>query len=226
MKKNEYIEFIKTELNKSSNEVSVVKEKFHGPHWHLELLIRGIQVKIFGDIGFQLELKYNRNKFNIVQLDKALLGKQKTSIENIKAHIDSLTKAIKNENIAYEIGSMNHVCQELGLENTMDWGIINSDGSRVGEFISYIYQNKTVPFQIHYMFLELILASMNDSIVEGKCSSELKEKFYEYILPILGDKKYYPHVNYWKGISSEDEFPIGLLLIEYLKINEIDVTNW
>lgn len=226
MKKNEYIEFIKTELNKSFNEVSIVKENFHGPHWNLELIVRKIQVKIFGDIGFQLDLISNHKKFNIVQLDRTLLGKQKTSIENIKAHIDSLTEAIRSENIEYEIGSLNHVCQELGLENTMDWGIINSDGSRVREFIQYINQNKSVPFQIHYMFLDLILASMNDSIVEGKCNNKLKEEFYEYILPILGDKKYYPHVTYWKGISSEDEFPIGFLLSEYLKSNEIDITNW
>lgn len=226
MKKNEYIEFIKDELSKAFNEVRIFSENFHGPHWHIEIGIKYLKIKIYGDIGFQVEILTNDKIFNLAHLDKKLLGKQSTSLSNIKFHLESLIDIIIQDKINFEENTMDQVCQDLKLELTPDWGIINSDRSRVKEFINYIEQNAKMPFEIHYNFLELIIASMNDAILEEKVDHELNTKFYNYVLNLLDDKKYYPHIPYWIGISSEGEFPVGYLLKDYLKINNIDISNW
>lgn len=111
--------------------------------------------------------------------------------------------------------TFDEVCNELELENTPDWGIINSDGSRVLEFIHYIDERDYLDFTIRYSFVELIIASMNDAIMEGKADCEVHSKFYEYIKPILNDNKYYPYVTYWISIKSEEEYPVGYLLEKY-----------
>ncbi len=74
MKKNEFIEFIKDELSKAFNEVRIFSENFHGPHWHIEIGIKYLKIKIYGDIGFQVEILTNNKIFNLAHLDKKLLG--------------------------------------------------------------------------------------------------------------------------------------------------------
>ena len=149
-------------------------------------------------------------------LDKSLLGKQGTANINLKAHVESFKQLSKEDKIRYDPNSLSKVSQDLDLEDTPDWGIINSDGSRVIEFVEYISINSELPFHIHYVFLDLIIASMNDSIVDNLCDNKVKDVFYNYVRPKLGTKKYYPYVTYWIGLSSDDEFPVGYLLSNYL----------
>ena len=109
------------------------------------------------------------------------------------------------------------VCNDLGLPYTSDWGIINADKARIVEFIDYVTQRESLDFSIKYNFLELIIASMNDAIVEGEVDYKLHAKFHEYVKPVLKDDRYYPHIPYWISIKSKDEFPIGFLLEQYLR---------
>lgn len=111
---------------------------------------------------------------------------------------------IKNE--------FSRICKELNLENTMDFGIINAAGNRINEFLDYIERNQNLPKPVRYTFVELIMASMNDSILENRINEELIEKFKQYITPKIGNKEWYPMVDYWIGIKSKDEFPVGYLV--------------
>ena len=107
------------------------------------------------------------------------------------------------------------VCNDLNLDNTPDWGIINSDSSRVAEFIKYISMNDLLDRRIQFEFIELIIASMNDAIIDGIVTCELYASFYNYIKPILKDERLYPQVQYWISIKSRDEFLVGYLLEKY-----------
>lgn len=104
------------------------------------------------------------------------------------------------------------VCQELGLQNTPDWGIINSNSERVDEFIEFISNHSNLSNNIEYEFIELIIASMNSALIEEKYNWQLIIKFCKYMKPILFNDKYFPFVEYWIGIKSESEYPVGILL--------------
>ena len=45
------------------------------------------------------------------------------------------------------------VCKELELQNTPDWGIINSSAERVNEFIEFISEHSNLSFSIKYEFV-------------------------------------------------------------------------
>ena len=104
------------------------------------------------------------------------------------------------------------MCEELNLDNTMDFGIVNADGNRTNEFLEYIENNQDLPKQVRYSFIELIMASMNDSILEQKTNEILIQKFTEYVKPKVDNKEWYPMVDYWVRIKSKDEFPVGYLI--------------
>ncbi len=108
------------------------------------------------------------------------------------------------------------VCVKLGLSNTSDWGIINSDGSRVEEFIDFVnLYELSLSKGTQFEFLELIIASMNDAIVDNKSSECMEQKFYNYIKPKIEDNRFYPIIPYWTSIKSKDEFPVGYLIESY-----------
>lgn len=117
----------------------------------------------------------------------------------------------------FDYMTFEEVCNELKLKNTPDWGIINSDGSRVIEFINYVTLHETIKSSIQFEFIELIVASMNDAILDGIADCEVHEKFYNYIIDLLHDEKFYPQIQYWISIKSEVEYPVGLLLNDYLE---------
>ena len=110
------------------------------------------------------------------------------------------------------------VGEELGLKYPGGGAIENSEGTRVKEFINYISQEGLV-FRTKYTLLELVLASMNDAIVDGIANCEVHGIFYKYIKPILNDDRYYPHIPYWISIKSKEDYPVGLLLESYMKDN-------
>lgn len=114
------------------------------------------------------------------------------------------------------------VCNELRLSNTPDWGIINSDGSRVVEFINYVIGHAALKSSIQFEFIELIIASMNDALLEGSTNCEVHGKFYRYILGILNKENFYSQIQYWISIKSEKEYPVGFLLEKYLKEDSQD----
>jgi hypothetical protein len=111
---------------------------------------------------------------------------------------------------------LGEISKQLGLKDMSHWGIINSDGNRVVEFIKFIKEKGHIDFRIQYCFVELIIASMNDAINEGKADFVVQIRFYEYIKPILNDNRYYPYVLYWISIKSKEKYPVGFLLEKYI----------
>lgn len=105
------------------------------------------------------------------------------------------------------------VCSELRLPSTPDWGIIHADPSRVIEFIDFV-SSRELPKEVRYTFIELVIASLNEKMLEGEITDAEHMKFEEYIEPLLFDPSYYPMCSYWVGIRSEEEYPVGCLLLE------------
>lgn len=128
----------------------------------------------------------------------------KRDLSNCKAKLHASCKTL--------IMTFEQVCKELGLENTPDWGIINSSGTRTDEFIEFISLHSNLDFGIQYEFVELVLASMNGALVEENYNWQLMLKFFRYIKPMLWDEKYYPSLDYWIRIKNEGDYPIGFLL--------------
>ena len=110
--------------------------------------------------------------------------------------------------------SIKEISSELGLKDTSHWGLVNSDGGRVSEFIEYIIKKDNLDFSVSYSFAELIIASMNDAILEGNADCNVHGGFYRYIKPILSDSKYDPLVPYWLRIKSQIEFPMEKYMLE------------
>lgn len=119
--------------------------------------------------------------------------------------------------------TFDEVCNQLELKNTPDWGIINSDSSRVSEFIKFVLGNDMLHSSIQFEFIELIMASMNDAIIENIADCELYADFHNYVDRISKNGKFYPQIQYWISIKSEDEYPVGLLLEEYLGESQDDI---
>lgn len=118
--------------------------------------------------------------------------------------------------------TFDEVCNKLELDNTPDWGIINSNSTRVSEFINFIMVNDMLDSSIKFEFVELIVASMNDAIIENKANCEVYANFHNYVNHISKIEKFNPQIQYWISIKSDDEYPVGLLIEKYLKENSQD----
>ena len=103
------------------------------------------------------------------------------------------------------------VSRDLGIDPSPDWGIINADPRRIAEFILYV-KSKNLPKFIEYIFVELIIASM-DRAIAGNVSLDHSTviEFNLYIENILFDESFYPQVSYWLDLNPS-EYPVGIYL--------------
>src|SRR5271170_4960642 len=62
------------------------------------------------------------------------------------------------------------------LYERQDWGIINADATRVGEFIQFCRNAKLAPAQ-QFAMGELVLASMNEARADGTANANLLNEF-------------------------------------------------
>lgn len=117
------------------------------------------------------------------------------------------------------IKTFEEVNKELGLISTPDWGIINGDANRVKEFLTYIItQDDFSDSPTKFEFLELIISSMNDAILEKKVDEELEFLFKEYIYSNLNNETYVTLVmNYWAAHADDYEMPVGFIIREILE---------
>ena len=90
-----------------------------------------------------------------------------------------------------------------------DWGICNADANRVGEFIRVCQTGKLTPPQ-QYAMGELVLASMNDALVEGAADAELISEFEAFLKLRLHGLA--PQIRYWSSLTDAEEFPLSGLL--------------
>jgi len=112
---------------------------------------------------------------------------------------EALKKVCKDLNIEFDEGDMN------------DWGIVNSDPARVGEFMKY-YKSAGFDEQVRSHVFELILSSYNDAILSRKLNQQLKADFSAIIIESRSMPALKVVREYWKEIYDRKDFPIGRLL--------------
>ncbi|WP_435260678.1 hypothetical protein [Tenacibaculum sp. nBUS_03] len=105
--------------------------------------------------------------------------------------------------------------KELKLENTSDWGIINYDSNRVREFINYYNENIiSIDKPTKVEFIDLIISSMNQALIEDKVNNELISLFSEYLHSIETTKLNLMILENWASYESTevDPFPVADLI--------------
>ncbi len=101
------------------------------------------------------------------------------------------------------------LARELKLKDEpQDWGIINSDPSRVNEFIRFRETADLTPAQ-QYALGELVFASMNDALEEDVADDNLVDLFERFLASDLHGLP--AQIKYWSSLD-EEEFPIATLL--------------
>lgn len=109
---------------------------------------------------------------------------------------------------------INDITDELCLEfyDGQDWGIVNSDGERIIEYINY-FRNSHRTFEAYTKecFVELIISSLNDFLEEKEIDMQLLNLFNSFKCDFLNDDTFQLTLDYWKGLKS-DEFPV----VQYL----------
>lgn len=107
----------------------------------------------------------------------------------------------------------------LGLAyERQDWGIVNADAARVVEFIRFYDQEHHSEAQC-YALEELIIASMNEAMVEGVADESIHRLFNSFLL--RNTKRAVPHIRYWGGLQESEEFPIAEVLRRFVMENQV-----
>jgi hypothetical protein len=107
----------------------------------------------------------------------------------------------------------------LGLAyERQDWGIINADPARVVEFIQVYDQGRHSDAE-RYALEELIIASMNEAMVEGVADENVHNLFDAFLR--THTKRAIPHIRYWGGLQDAQEFPIAATLRSFVMANQV-----
>ena len=108
---------------------------------------------------------------------------------------------------------LQELCDQLGLTFApQDWGIENSDGARVQEFIDY-YNRRLA--ELHstqrFQLVELIVASANDAMVEGSLDPALLSQ-----LGRIAKSRHEAEsivLDYWARLDDDlEEFPVAAVV--------------
>ncbi|MGG8498143.1 hypothetical protein ACQY1Q_17215 [Tenacibaculum sp. TC6] len=105
------------------------------------------------------------------------------------------------------------VNKDLGLKETSDWGIINSDENRVEEFILYYFEN-SVEKSTEMEFINLVFSSMNEALISKKNTIDIDRLFYKFISKIEKNEINLMIINLWASYKSTDTdpFPVTELI--------------
>ena len=108
---------------------------------------------------------------------------------------------------------MQRVCYDLNIKfeasDLQDWGIINSDATRVEEFIDYFYTLSDQNEQFH--IFELVIASYNDALLRGLTDKKLALKFSGAVQACESNTNLNVIKEYWIKIC-DDNYPVGKFL--------------
>ncbi|MEB0262534.1 MULTISPECIES: hypothetical protein [unclassified Mucilaginibacter] len=111
--------------------------------------------------------------------------------------------------------SLKKVCKALKIEfdpgDMQDWGIVNSDPTRVAEFIKY-YKSVDLDEETKFHVFELVVASYNDAILGRLAKGQAKADFLEIIKESHSVPRLKIVRDYWKEIYNKENFPVGKLL--------------
>jgi hypothetical protein len=104
--------------------------------------------------------------------------------------------------------------RELGLSfEPQDWGIVNADGSRLHEFISFFGRSPGLHPNLRFELAELILASANELLLKD-ADADLSELAH-FLIENFADFSH--HIKYWCSLDEPAEYPIGLWIKKLLE---------
>lgn len=107
--------------------------------------------------------------------------------------------------------------EELGLKyERQDWGIVNADAARVVEFIRFCEKTKLTAVQ-QYALGELVLASMNETLLENRADEETLREFRRFLTSNIYGLS--AHIHYWASLADSDEFPLAALLKQSIALS-------
>lgn len=111
--------------------------------------------------------------------------------------------------------ALKKVCKHLKIEfdkdDMQDWGIVNSNPARVGEFIDY-YKKTELDDATRFHVFELIVASYNDAILGRLTKGQVKADFAQLVTESHSIPQLKIVRDYWKEIYNKENFPVGKLL--------------
>jgi hypothetical protein len=93
------------------------------------------------------------------------------------------------------------------VDEPQDWGIVNADGERVAEFVTFLAARDLASTQVFDM-VELVLASANEWLLEDP-SADLSA--VQDVLRLHSEAAEV-HGDYWASLDDAEEFPIGAWL--------------
>lgn len=99
---------------------------------------------------------------------------------------------------------LDFLSRSLGLPyEPQDWGIINADGRRLSEFISYYESNPLSSVQ-KFELAGLIMASANECLLAHESLPETFPAFLHLNVSVLQDQ-----LDYWGNLENGLEFPLA-----------------
>lgn len=97
VKSNYNIELVKTYFSENLQNYSIVEEFFHGPYWGIKFSNKDIDIRIFGDIGFAIEVFIDNYMYDLWEYDKSVNNAMKTTDQNILYQLDVLKRFLSSE---------------------------------------------------------------------------------------------------------------------------------
>lgn len=121
-----------------------------------------------------------------------------------------MNKKINLKTVSDELGLTFFNDQASGANQ--DWALINGLPGRMEEFINYFNSHSFFPDRIKYQLFELVIASFNEDLLEDSVTKEKELLFKQFIQENSKNPLFKPKLSYWKGITDEEDFPVGRLL--------------
>lgn len=114
--------------------------------------------------------------------------------------------------------TLKDIHQDLSLSHPpdQDWGLVNGETGRTKDFIEYFNNNEQFidkPTRLSY--LDLVISSYNQNVLENKNIKHLYKPFKDYILK-HNESFYDVIIGYWISIRDDDEFPVGYVIEEII----------
>jgi hypothetical protein len=111
------------------------------------------------------------------------------------------------------VRELKRLCESLGLQyEAQDWGIVNADGRRLSEFISYYEGNRGLSATQKFELGGLILASANEHLLNARES--MPEALHSFL--VQNRTAFEPQVEYWQSLQDAKEFPLSDWLKKFL----------
>ena len=120
----------------------------------------------------------------------------------------------------------------LGIEpdpEEQDFGLSNSDGKRVKEFIDFYYEHPDLDPYYQPMLGELIFASFQEALELGLAQSDIEQQMAEFVLDVSTRLEQWDNFSHWLGYKdggSVDPNVLGRWLYCVLGLDASTGADW